>query len=85
MSIPDHYKYPVIDHAIQKTDNLIEVYDKNHQLMFTLNGYLYSYTYNTVLARPQKNTPFVYVYDFEGGIRGQRSVDPNDLGLYAGQ
>ncbi len=66
--------YPEIARAIQKDPDIIEAYDKNNNLMFTLKGYLHSYTHNTVLVKPTPDSEIAYVYDFEGGIRGQRSV-----------
>ena len=65
---------PTIARVIQKNEDTVEAYDENNQLMFSLKGYLHSYTHNTVLVRPKPDSEIAYVYDFDGGLRGQRSV-----------
>ncbi|MBS7328384.1 MAG: hypothetical protein KIG68_06515 [Oxalobacter sp.] len=65
---------PKIARVIQKEPDIIEAYGEDNQLMFSLKGYLHSYTYNTVLVKPKTDSEIAYVYDFEGGLRGQRSV-----------
>lgn len=65
---------PKIARVIQKEPDIIEAYGEDNKLMFTLKGYLHSFTHNTVLVRPRPGSEFAYVYDFEGGLRGQRSV-----------
>lgn len=65
---------PKIARVIQKEPDIIEAYGEKNKLMFSLKGYLHSFTHNTVLVRPRPDSEFAYVYDFEGGLRGQRSV-----------
>ena len=66
--------YPKIAKAVQKTPGVIEAYGEDNSKMFTIKGYLHSFTHNTVLAKPDENSEIAYVYDFEGQIRCQRSV-----------
>ena len=65
---------PKIARVTQKEPDIIEAYGEDNKLMFTLKGYLHSFTHNTVLVRPRHDSEFAYVYDFEGGLRGQRAV-----------
>ena len=65
---------PKIARAIQKDPDIVEAYGEDNQLMFTKQGYLHSFTHNTVLISPKPDSEIAYVYDFEGGLRGQRSV-----------
>ncbi len=66
--------YPKIASAIQKAPGVVEAYGEDKNLMFTIKGYLHSFTHNTVLAKPNEDSEIAYVYDFEGQIRCQRSV-----------
>ncbi len=66
--------YPEIARAIQKDPDIVEAYDKDNNLLFTKRGYLHSYANKMVLIKPTPDSEIAYVYDFEGGLRGQRSV-----------
>ncbi len=66
--------YPKIAKAVQKAPGVIEAFGEDNSRLFTINGYLHSFTPTTVLAKPTEASEIAYVYDFEGQIRCQRSV-----------